>query len=135
MERGSKHSPLRDEALQSEVEGMIRSGRSTHAEDFKDSEPPADDEPAVDRSPDDSMLGGTPEGMTGAEVTQRSELAETLRRTAFPNDRDGLLSAARAANAPDRVLADIERLSAGRDFASVGEVWRALGHPAEDHRF
>lgn len=51
MERSNKHSPLRDDALQSKVEGMVRSGRSTHAEDFKDPEPPADDEPDVDRAP------------------------------------------------------------------------------------
>lgn len=135
MERSSQHSPMRDEALQHEVEGMVRSGRSTHAEDFKDPEPPADDEPDVDRAPADTMSGGTPDGMSGEEVSRRSELAETLRRTSFPNDRDGLLAAAREANAPDRVLADVERLPAGLRFTSIGEVWRALGHPGEDHRF
>lgn len=135
MERSSKHSAIRDDALQGDVAGMIRSGRSTHAEDFKDPEPPADDEPDIDRAPEDSMVGGTPAGMSGAEVTQRSELAETLRRTAFPNDRDGLLAAARDANAPDRVLADVQNLPAGQTFASIGDVWRALGHSAEERRF
>lgn len=135
MERSSKHSPMRDDALRAEVEGMVRSGRSTHAEDFKDPEPPADDEPDVDRAPQDSMLGGTPEGMSGAEISGRSELAETLRRTSFPNDRDGLLTAAREANAPDRVLADVEGLPDGEEFASVGEAWRALGHTTEENPF
>lgn len=58
MERSSKHSAIRDDALQGDVAGMIRSGRSTHAEDFKDPEPPADDEPDIDRAPEDSMVGG-----------------------------------------------------------------------------
>jgi hypothetical protein len=135
MERGSKHSPMRDDALQSDVEGMVRSGKSTHAQDFKDPEPPADGEPDIDRAPADSLTGATPEGMSGADVTERSELAETLRRTAFPNDRDGLLAAAEQSAATDRVLADIEGLPAGQQFASVGEVWTALGHPAEQLRF
>lgn len=135
MERNSKHSAMRDKALQGEVEGMVRSGHSTHAKDFKDPEPPADDEPDVDRAPSGSMSGGTPPGMSSADVTDRSELAEALRRSCFPDDRDGLLAAAREANAPDRVLADVEALPAGQEYASIGEVWRALGHPAEEHRF
>lgn len=135
MEGNNKHSPMRDEAMQGDVEGMIRSGRSTRAEDFKDPEPPADGEPDIDRAPGDNMVGGTPAGMSGAEVTARSEIAETLRRTAFPNDRDGLLAAARDANASDSVLADLRSLPTGQEYTSVGQVWRALGHSAEDDRF
>ncbi len=49
MERGSaKHSARQDEALAEEVEGLIRGTGPTHAEEWKDPEPPADDDPPAD---------------------------------------------------------------------------------------
>lgn len=48
MQRGSdKHSARKDDALARDVEGMIRSGGPTHAEEWKDPEPPADDDPQL----------------------------------------------------------------------------------------
>lgn len=53
MQRGSdKHGARKDDALAHEVEGMIRGTGPTHVEEWKDPEPPADDDPAPDlRSP------------------------------------------------------------------------------------
>lgn len=49
MERGSdKHGPRKDDALAEDVEGMIRGTGPTHAEEWKDPEPPADDDPPAD---------------------------------------------------------------------------------------
>lgn len=49
MERGSsKHGARQDDALAEEVEGMVRGTGPTHAEEWKDPEPPADDDPAAD---------------------------------------------------------------------------------------
>lgn len=48
MERGSdKFSPREDDALKAEMQGMLKSGRPTRAEEWRDPEPPADDDPAV----------------------------------------------------------------------------------------
>jgi hypothetical protein len=48
MQRGSdKHSARKDDALARDVEGMIRGGGPTHAEEWKDPEPPADDDPQL----------------------------------------------------------------------------------------
>lgn len=135
MERSSKHGARRDEALQHDVEGMLRSGRSTHSEDFVDPEPPADDEPSVTRSPDEPLIGGTPEELSGPEVDTRAQLADALRRSAFPNDAEGLLTAARERGAPERIVAELAKLPDGAEYQNVGEVWRALGHDTEEHRF
>lgn len=40
MQRGSdKHGPRQDDALQHEVEGLLRSGHGTRAEDWRNPEP------------------------------------------------------------------------------------------------
>jgi hypothetical protein len=45
MQRGSdKHGPRKDDALAHDVEGMVRGTGPTHAEEWKDPEPPADDD-------------------------------------------------------------------------------------------
>ncbi|MFN2495413.1 MAG: hypothetical protein ABR608_05845 [Pseudonocardiaceae bacterium] len=55
MQRGSdKHSARQDDALAHDVEGMLRGTGPTHAEEWKDPEPPADDDPELDmRTPID----------------------------------------------------------------------------------
>jgi hypothetical protein len=49
MHRGSdKHSARQDDALADDVEGMVRGTGPTHAEEWKDPEPPADDDNEAD---------------------------------------------------------------------------------------
>ena len=48
VQRGSdKHGARQDDALAREVEGMIRGTGPTNAEEWKDPEPPADDDPEL----------------------------------------------------------------------------------------
>jgi hypothetical protein len=48
MERGSsKHSQREDDALKDELSGMLQGDRPTRAEESRDPEPPADDDPDV----------------------------------------------------------------------------------------
>lgn len=48
MDRQStKHGPREDEALKNETEPMVRSNRPAHTEEWRDPEPPADDDPEV----------------------------------------------------------------------------------------
>ena len=48
MQRGSdKNSARKDDALARDVEGMLRANGRTHAEEWKDPEPPADDDPVL----------------------------------------------------------------------------------------
>jgi hypothetical protein len=48
MERGSsKHSAREDDSLKEELQGTIKGNRSSRAEEWRDPEPPADDDPDV----------------------------------------------------------------------------------------
>jgi hypothetical protein len=129
--RSTKHSPREDDELKHEIEGMIRSGRSTHAEEWDDPEPVAEGEPDVDVSPDSTLTGGTPVGMTPDAVVARAEIARWLDRADYPSDGPGLVEAARDHRAPDAVVAQLERLPAGENYDRIGDVVRALGYPTE----
>jgi hypothetical protein len=48
MERGStKNSPREDDQLEKEMRGTLQGNRSSRAEEWRDPEPPADDDPDV----------------------------------------------------------------------------------------
>ena len=128
-----KHGPLHDDALKHDTEGMVRAGRSTHADEFLDPEPSGEDQPDVDRSPDGTLAGGTPEGLSEADVEGRSELARLLGRV-YPADREQLLDAARTNTATDAVIGRLRSLPAGHEFANVAQVWATLGGGTEEHR-
>ena len=130
-ERSTKHSARLDDELQHEVEGMIRSGRSTHAQEWADPEPVAEGDPDVDVSPADTLVGGTPVGMDADAVVARAELARWLDRADYPNDGPGLVEAARDHRAPEAVVAELETLPEGTTFERIGDVVRALGYPTE----
>ncbi|MET0765764.1 MAG: DUF2795 domain-containing protein [Blastococcus sp.] len=130
-QRSAKHGGRLDDEMKHEVEGLVRSGRSTHAEEWADPEPPAEGDPDVDVAPHSTLVGGTPVGMYPDAVVARAELARWLVRADFPNERDGLVEAARGHLAPDAVIAELERLPAGQTFERIGDVVRALGYPTE----
>lgn len=136
MEQGAdKHGPRLDEEMKHATEGMVRAGRSTRAEEWRDQEPPGEGQPEVDRAPDATLTGGTPEGMTAADVELRSELASYLDRSTFPAVRAQLMDQAMSNHAPDRVIAELRRLPDGREYANVNDIWAALGGGTEQQRF
>jgi hypothetical protein len=130
-QRSTKHSPRLDDELQHEVEGMVRSGRSTHAEEWADPEPSAAGAPDVDVAPGATLVGGTPVGMDADAVVVRAELARWLDRADFPSTGPQLVEAARDHRAPDAVVAELERLPDGETYERIGDVVRALGYPTE----
>jgi hypothetical protein len=124
-DRNTQHGSRLDEAMESEVEGLIRGAPiDTHARDDLGTEP-LDDDVTPLPDPEDELRH--------REVLGRSDLARFLRPSAFPADADTLLDIAREEHAPDEVLAEIDALARGRDYVTVGEVWAALGHEPE-HR-
>jgi Protein of unknown function (DUF2795) len=129
--RSTKHSAREDDELKHEIEGMIRGGRSTHAEEWKDPEPTAEGEPDVDSSPADTLTGGVPVGMTPDAVVARAELARWLDRADFPSRGADLVEAARDHRAPDAVADELSRLPEDEVFERIGDVVRALGYPTE----
>ena len=136
MERGSdKHSPLRDDQLKHETEGLVRGGHSTHAEEWKDPEPSGEDQPDVDLAPDGTLVGGTPPGMSPEDVEGRAELASFLGRDVYPAVRTQILELVTEREAPERVIDLVRRLPAGKEFHNMNEVWSAIGGGVEAERF
>ena len=130
-QRSTKHSPRVDEELEHEIQGMLRSGHTTRAEEWRDPEPVAEGEPDVDAAPNGTLVGGTPVGMDADAVESRAELARWLDRADFPSTGPELVEAALDHRAPDAVVAELDRLPAGDTFERIGDVVRALGYPTE----
>lgn len=135
MDRGSdKVSPRQDEQLKHETEGLVRSGHSTHAEEWKDPEPAGEDQPDADRAAEGTLHGGTPNGMAPDDVEGRSELARFLGKDCYPMVREQVIDLVIDRHAPDRVVDLVRGLPSGREFTNVNEIWSALGGHVESGR-
>lgn len=77
----------------------------------------------------------TSPGTDPADIEHRAAIAEALGKEVWPADKDTLVARAQESNAPDRVLASLNRLPAHAEFANVQEVAEALGISTEQHRF
>jgi hypothetical protein len=130
-QRSTKHNPRVDEELEHEIQGMVRGGHSTRAEEWRDPEPVAEGEPDIDAVPTGTYVGGTPVGMDADAVEARAELARWLDRADFPSSGPDLVEAALDHRAPDAVVAELRRLPEGETFERIGDVVRALGYPTE----
>jgi hypothetical protein len=130
-ERSTKHSPRVDEELEHELQGALKGGHATRAEEWREVEPSAEGEPDVDADPAGTLVGGTPVGMTKDDVAARAEIARWLDRADFPSTGSALVEAARDHRAPDVVVAELERLPQGDSYERIGDVVRALGYPTE----
>jgi len=136
VERGSdKHSPMVDEQLKHETEGLVRGGHGTHAEEWRDPEPSGEDQPDADLAPDGTLSGGVPEGMSAEDVEGRAELASYIGKDAYPAVRTQILDLVLERNAPERVVDLVRRLPGGRPFHNVNEIWAAIGGHVETERF
>lgn len=136
MDRGSdKVSPRRDDELKHQTEGLVRSGHSTHAEEWKDPEPAGEDQPDADLAPDGTLHGGTPAGMTAEDVDGRAEIASYVGKDAYPMVRAQIIDLVMDRHAPDRVVDLVKRLPSDREFHNINEVWTAVGGSVESERF
>ena len=77
----------------------------------------------------------TSPGTSQGDIAHRAAIAEALGKEVWPADRDQLLAKAQEGPAADRVLSDLRRLPAGRQFGNVQEVAEALGLGTEQQRF
>lgn len=136
MERGSdKHSARMDDALESEVHGMLTAGHDTRGEEWSSAEPSGEDQPDVDLVPNGTLAGGVPAGMTERDVEQRSRLASYLGKQVWPAGQAALVDKAEQLNAPDDVLDQLRRLPTSAVFDNLQEVWQALQGGTESRRF
>jgi hypothetical protein len=129
---GGQHGPREDDALKREVRGEMQANRATRAEEWREPEPPGEDEPeatwALEGHP-----GATPQGEGWDVIELRSDLARHLDRTSFPATTEQLRESLGEHHAEQRLLDLAASLPARASFGSLGDVLRALGIPME-HR-
>ncbi len=134
MDRGNaKHGRWLDDEMAHEVQGIVQGRGESRVEEWHDPEPSGEDQPGLGRTPV-SPAPGAPPGMTYEDVEQRSRLGRYIPMSRLPGDRDELLTGAHDLNAPDDILQTLATLPAGERFATVNEVWGALGHRNESRR-
>jgi Protein of unknown function (DUF2795) len=133
-QQSGKSGPREDEMLAAETEGLVRSGHSTRAEEWRDPAPSAEDEPDVDLVPNADGSAGPGMDMSADDVEGRSDLARYLGISAFPGNRQTLVDVATDNNAPDAVVVTLQRLPDGREYQNVNDVWETLGGATEQHR-
>jgi hypothetical protein len=130
-ERSTKHNPRVDRELEHEMQGMLRGGHETRAEEWREVEPQAEGDPDIDADPAGTLIGGTPVGMDPAAVEARAELARWLVRHDFPATGAQLVERAEEHHAPDAIVAELRRLPDDETYERIGDVVRALGYPTE----
>lgn len=125
MQRGSDRlSVHRDDEMKHELQGLLRSGHPTRAEEWHDPEPSAEDDPEVAHGP------VTPGRATSLESV-RLELARILGRGAFPAGPRELMRALTRRHAPDALIDALDRLPRQARYANVQELAEALTRSRE----
>jgi hypothetical protein len=134
MERGSsKHSPQLDEDMEREVQAHTRGGPAgARADEWRDPEAVDDEAPEASWIPEGQRPDGAPSPLTGAELDARSRFGQAVPRSVLPADRDALLKAVDRNRVSEEQWARLERLPADRRFATVYEIWEAIGGRNED---
>ncbi|MGP4110710.1 DUF2795 domain-containing protein [Streptomyces sp. 4N509B] len=126
QQRGSDRvSPQRDDAMKRELDDRLRAERPLRAEEWRDPEPTAEDDPEVARRTVPPR--GDPDVDEAEDVEFRFELARHLRPTIFPAKRQEVLSTLQAEHAPDALVEAARELPKGVTYVNVQEVADALG--------
>ncbi len=121
MERGSiQHGARLDDELADGVEALV-TGAAASTREREDLDPEA---PAVEE------MDPAADAVHGA-IVERSELARWLLPSTFPGDAAALIAGALEARAPEDVVATLRSLDPTAEYATVGDVWIALGHDME----
>jgi hypothetical protein len=135
MDRGNtKHGRILDEQMSHEVRAIVQGGVDSRAEEASDPEYPGEDQPNVTWQGDGTRTGGAPVGMTPDDVEERSRLGRYIPRSSLPGNRDDLVVGAVGLHAPDDVIDLLKQLPAEEKYATVSQVWAALGRPNEEVR-
>jgi hypothetical protein len=132
IERGGNPvSPRKDDEMKHELEGYLRSGQHTHAEEANDPEPAADDDIRVGTSgpvPPPGEERDRARARTEAE-SLRLDLARHMDRTAFLADRAAVVRALEEHHAPDPVVEAARDLPKEGTYRNADEIVKALGRP------
>ncbi|WP_326599401.1 DUF2795 domain-containing protein [Streptomyces sp. NBC_01803] len=126
QQRGSDRLNVhRDDVMKHELQGMLRGEHPTRAEEWRDQEPPAEDDPALVDGPVPPRGAATTEEAENEAL--RFELARHLRRSIFPAERQELLGVLSDTHAPDDLVETVQELPTDRAYANVQEIVAVLG--------
>lgn len=117
--------------MKKELQGELKGGHATRAEEEHELQPSGEDQPYADRSPHTPLTASTPPGMTPDDVELRTEMAQHLGRSLYPADREKVLETLRENNAPDRLIDMAAQLPADEQYGNVQDILRALGRGIE----
>ena len=101
--------------MKQEVLGTVQGIAGSRVEEWKMAEPAGEDQPEPTR-----VTGGNQEN-------DLSRFGRHIGLSAMPGDRAALRRSAETLEAPDDILADIDRLPDGVVFHTITEIWGALG--------
>lgn len=129
-QEGGTHGPRQDDALKRETRSEVQAGRSTRTEEWREPEPPGEDQPEATWAPE-GRPGRGEGGHDPRDIQLRSDLARYLDRATFPASREQVLSTLAAHQAPQQLADVVAALPPGSAFASFAELANALGLPVE----
>lgn len=121
----AKHNPRVDDALKHDT--------GTRAVEGRRWEGPEDAEPGQ-RPHREDVAPTSPGALREEEAETRSDLARYVEPAAFPTSKNELVSSALSNHAPAWVLDVLERLPDDGNFATLEEVWEAVGGRREERR-
>ncbi|NDU74697.1 DUF2795 domain-containing protein [Actinomadura sp. DSM 109109] len=133
-DKSDKHGAKLDEEMGHESQGMVRGGHPTHAEEFKESEPFSNDDPADPAAATADAREGSPPGMSAEDVEKRSALARMLTGVRYPARPNELVRHAAEGGAPDQALDRLRELPK-REYENVADVAEQLGYGREERRY
>lgn len=108
--------------MKQEVLGTVQGIAGSRAEEWKMAEPAGEDQPEPTR-----VTGGDQEN----DLTR---FGRHIGLSALPGDRETLRRSAETLEAPDDILADLDRLPDGVVFHTITEIFGALGRGHEQRR-
>lgn len=129
---GALHGPRQDDALKREVRGEVQANRATRSAEWREPEPPGEDQPDATWALVGKQ-GSAPPAVDPDAVETRSDLARHLERGVFPTGRAGLTATLEAHQAPQALIDLAGTLPENVTFANLHEVLTALGLPTETY--
>lgn len=130
-----KHSPRIDELLAHEVEGLVRGAPDEGRDEGRLQQAAGPGEPGL-ALPDRALDTDDPARLDEAALDRRARLAAALAPAHFPASAAELVAVAADEHLGPDLLDPLRDIDVDHPFATVQEVWVALGgntEPPRDH--
>ncbi|WP_192764448.1 DUF2795 domain-containing protein [Actinomadura algeriensis] len=133
-DKSDKHGAKVDEEIGRETQGMVRGGHSTHAEEFKETEPTSDRDIWEPNAPVGDPREGSPPGMSAQDVEARSALARLLTGVRYPARRNEVIRNASDAGGSGEAIDALKSLP-DREYENLADIAEELGYGREERRY